>query len=47
MSQISLATDNPMQVMKLYGGIAVGLMLAVGLLALLTPGIKRLMGNVK
>ena len=39
--------NNPMQLMKLYGGIAAGLLLAAGLLALLTPGIKRLMGNVK
>jgi len=39
--------NNPMQLMKLYGGIAAGLLLAAGLLALLTPGIKRLMGDVK
>ncbi len=31
---------------NLYGGIAVGLLLAAGLLALLTPKIRRMMGDV-
>lgn len=39
--------NNPMQLIKLYGGIAVGLLLAAGLLAALTPSIKKLMGDVK
>jgi POT family proton-dependent oligopeptide transporter len=33
--------------MKLYGGIAAGLLIAAALLALLTPKVKRLMGEVK
>jgi POT family proton-dependent oligopeptide transporter len=39
--------NNPMQLVKLYGGIAVGLLVAAGILALLTPKIKRLMGTVR
>jgi POT family proton-dependent oligopeptide transporter len=39
--------NNPMQLIKLYGGIALGLLLAAGLLAVLTPSIKKLMGDVK
>ena len=31
---------------KLYGGIAVGLLISAGLLALLTPKVKKLMGTV-
>jgi POT family proton-dependent oligopeptide transporter len=31
---------------KLYGGIAAGLLISAGLLALLTPKVKKLMGNV-
>jgi proton-dependent oligopeptide transporter, POT family len=31
---------------KLYGGIAIGLLLSAGLLALLTPKVKKLMGTV-
>jgi POT family proton-dependent oligopeptide transporter len=31
---------------KLYGGIAVGLLVSAGLLALLTPKVKKLMGSV-
>jgi hypothetical protein len=31
----------------LYGGIALGLLIAAGILALLTPTIKRLMGTVR
>ena len=38
--------DNPWQLTKLYGGIAVGLLFSVLVLILLTPTIKRLMGNV-
>lgn len=39
--------NNPWQLTKLYGGIAIGLLIAAGILALLTPSIKRLMGTVK
>jgi POT family proton-dependent oligopeptide transporter len=39
--------SNSSQLVKLYGGIALGLLLAAGILALLTPTIKRLMGRVK
>lgn len=38
--------DNSWQLTKLYGGIAIGLLVATGILALLTPTIKRLMGKV-
>ncbi len=31
---------------KLYGAIAVGLLISAGLLALLTPRVKKLMGTV-
>ncbi|HEX3187104.1 MAG TPA: peptide MFS transporter [Pyrinomonadaceae bacterium] len=36
-------SDNPMQLVKLYGGIAAGLLASALLLALLTPTVKRLM----
>ena len=39
-------TDNPWQLTKLYGGIAIGLLVAAGIMALLTPTVKRLMGRV-
>ena len=39
-------SDNSWQLVKLYGGIAVGLLVAALILALLTPTIKRLMGRV-
>lgn len=39
--------NNPSVLMKLYGGIAVGLLISAGILAALTPKIKRLMGHVK
>jgi proton-dependent oligopeptide transporter, POT family len=39
-------SNNPTQLMKLYGGIAVGLLVATVVLALMTPMIKRLMGRV-
>jgi POT family proton-dependent oligopeptide transporter len=39
--------NNPTQLVKLYGGIAAGLLTAAIILALLTPTIKKLMGRVK
>jgi len=39
-------SNNPTQLVKLYGGIAVGLLIGAGILAILTPTIKRLMGQV-
>lgn len=39
-------SDNPWQLTKLYGGIAIGLLIATAILAVLTPTIKRLMGRV-
>jgi POT family proton-dependent oligopeptide transporter len=39
-------SDNSWQLVKLYGGIAAGLLFATLVLALLTPTIKRLMGRV-
>lgn len=38
--------SNPDVLVKLYGGIAVGLLLSAAVLALLTPSIRRLMGKV-
>jgi len=38
--------QNSWQLTKLYGGIAIGLLIATVILALLTPSIKRLMGHV-
>lgn len=38
--------DNNMQLVKLYGGIAVGLLISAGILAVLTPKVKKLMGTV-
>lgn len=38
--------NDAWQLTKLYGGIAIGLLIAAGVLALLTPSIKRLMGKV-
>jgi len=40
-------SNNPSQLMKLYGGISVGLLVATVILGLLTPAIKKLMGRVK
>jgi POT family proton-dependent oligopeptide transporter len=37
---------NSGTLVKLYGGIAVGLLISAGILALLTPKIKKLMGKV-
>jgi proton-dependent oligopeptide transporter, POT family len=39
--------NDPWQLTKLYGGIALGLLTATVILAALTPTIKRLMGRVK
>lgn len=39
-------SNNPGQLVKLYGGIAVGLLVAAMVLAFMTPMIKRLMGRV-
>jgi len=39
-------SNNPTQLVKLYGGIAVGLLISAGILALLTPKVKKLMGTV-
>jgi POT family proton-dependent oligopeptide transporter len=38
--------NDPSRLTKLYGGIAIGLLIATGILALLTPTIKKLMGKV-
>ncbi len=38
--------DNPLQLVKLYGRIALGLLISAGILALLTPKVKKLMGTV-
>ena len=38
--------NNPAQLVKLYGGIAAGLLISAALLALLTPKVKKLMGTV-
>ena len=38
--------NNPEVLVKLYGGIAVGLLISAAVLALLTPSIRRLMGKV-
>lgn len=38
--------NNASALVKLYGGIAVGLLISAGILALLTPKIKKLMGKV-
>jgi len=40
-------SDNAWQLVKLYGGIAIGLLVATVILAILTPTIKRLMGQVR
>jgi POT family proton-dependent oligopeptide transporter len=38
--------NDPMQLVKLYGGIALGLLISAGILVLLTPKVKKLMGTV-
>ena len=40
-------SSNPSRLAELYGGIAVGLLVSAGILALLTPTIKRMMGKVR
>ena len=40
-------SKNPSRLAELYGGIAVGLLVSAGILALLTPAIKRMMGKVR
>lgn len=40
-------TNNPWQLTRLYGGIALGLLASAVILALLTPTIKKLMGRVE
>lgn len=39
--------DSPGTLVKLYGGIAVGLLISAVILALLTPNVKKLMGTVR
>ncbi|MCA1618934.1 MAG: peptide MFS transporter [Acidobacteria bacterium] len=39
--------DNPSTLVRLYGGIAVGLLIATGVLAALIPTLRRLMGRVR
>jgi POT family proton-dependent oligopeptide transporter len=39
--------DNPSTLVRLYGGIAVGLLIATALLAALIPTLRRLMGRVR
>jgi POT family proton-dependent oligopeptide transporter len=39
--------DNPSTLVRLYGGIAVGLLVATGVLAALIPTLRRLMGRVR
>ncbi len=39
--------DNPQVLVRLYGGIALGLLISMALLAFLTPQVRRLMGEAK
>jgi POT family proton-dependent oligopeptide transporter len=39
--------DNPDRLVTLYGSIAVGLLIASGILALLTPKIRNMMGGIR
>lgn len=39
-------SNNPERLALLYGGIAVGLLISAGILALFTPSIKKMMGKV-
>jgi POT family proton-dependent oligopeptide transporter len=39
--------DNPATLVRLYGGIALGLLVATGILAALIPTLRRLMGRVR
>jgi proton-dependent oligopeptide transporter, POT family len=38
---------DAMRLMKLFGGISIGLLISAALLALLTPKVKKLMGEVR
>jgi POT family proton-dependent oligopeptide transporter len=38
---------NPATLMKMYGGIAVGILISAGVLALIAPMVRRLMGPVR
>jgi hypothetical protein len=40
-------TNDPGRLTRLYGGIALGLLVSAGILALLTPTVKRLVGRVR
>lgn len=40
-------SSSPETLMKLYGGIAVGLLICAGILSALTPTVRRLMGGVR
>ncbi|MFL6334377.1 MAG: peptide MFS transporter [Pyrinomonadaceae bacterium] len=40
-------SSNPATLVRLYGGIAVGLLIATGILALLIPTLRRMMGRVR
>jgi POT family proton-dependent oligopeptide transporter len=39
-------SNDPTRLATLYGGIAAGLLVSAGILAMFTPSIKRLMGRV-
>ncbi len=39
-------SDNPGRLATLYGGIAIGLLVSAGILALFTPSIRKMMGRV-
>ncbi|HWW76251.1 MAG TPA: peptide MFS transporter [Pyrinomonadaceae bacterium] len=39
--------DDPSTLVRLYGGIALGLLVATGMLALLIPTLRRMMGRVR
>ena len=39
-------SNDPGRLATLYGGIAVGLLISAGILALFSPTVKRLMGRV-
>ena len=40
-------TESPSTLVRLYGGIALGLLVATGILALLIPTLRRMMGHVR
>jgi POT family proton-dependent oligopeptide transporter len=39
--------NDPATLVRLYGGIALGLLVATGILALLIPTLRRMMGHVR